>query len=68
MDQGIERGGMFAQFLTFIEGEQGHVARLRFGDLAADDRTGLVADHFGQVEYFGFGDCGHSNSLGDSHF
>ena len=40
MDQGIERRGVLAQFLTGVEGEQGDVAGVRFGDLAADDRAG----------------------------
>jgi hypothetical protein len=36
-------------FLFRVEGEQGYVARLRFGNLAADNGTFLVR---GQVSHF----------------
>ena len=59
MYERIERRGVLAQLLPGIEGEQGHIAGLRFGNLAADHSLGLIADHFDQVEDFGFGGCGH---------
>ena len=52
VNQRIERRSVLAQFLPGVEGEQGYVASVRFSDLAADNGSGLVADQFGQVEYF----------------
>ena len=39
MQERVIRRGVFAQLLLFIKRKQGDVASLRFGDLAADDRT-----------------------------
>ena len=44
VDEGVERGGVFAQFLAGVEGEQGHVAGFSFEDDAADDGAFLIAD------------------------
>jgi hypothetical protein len=48
MDKGVERGSMFAKFLTLIKSEQGDIPALSLGNLTGDNGTGLV---FCQARY-----------------
>jgi hypothetical protein len=59
VNQGVERGGALREFLSRIEGEQRHIASLRLGDLAADNRTFLVLCQVGEFKNLSFGGSGH---------
>ena len=55
VDEGVERGGMFAEFLALIKGKQGDVTASGFGDLAGYHCTGLVFHQGSEIKNFGFG-------------
>ena len=59
VNEGVVGRGVLAQFLSRVEGEERHVASVRFGDLAADDRAFLVRGQVGHFQDLGFGRCGH---------
>jgi hypothetical protein len=54
LHQGIEGGGVFAEFLPGVEGKERDVSGFGLGDLAADDGAGLVGSHLNKFKYFGF--------------
>ncbi len=67
LDEGIERGGVLAEFLALVKGKQGDITAFGFGDLAGDNRTGLVFSQGSQIRISDLGvvDMGSSNSDGD---